>query len=567
MTAIRTSAQRNAFAQGIAHWVPGLGVLRTYERAWLPQDAVAGLVLSALLVPQGMAYAELAGVPAIYGLYTTVVCLVAYAAFGPSPFLVLGPDSALGAMIAAVILPLAAGSQDQAVAYASTLALMVGLLCVAAGVLKLGFVADLLSRPIRVGYLAGLAVTIVVGQLPKLFGFSVDADGLLPEVAAFWQNLGQTNIFALALGLIDLGLILGLKRMHSRIPGVLAAVVVSILAVVLFDLTAKGVEVIGSLPQGFPAPSVPRVEPSSLPILLASAVGISLVAIGDTIATSTGFAARRGYQVHANQELAGIGSANLLAGLFQGFPVSTSGSRTAVAEQSGAKTQLTGLVAAASVLAMLLFFPNLVRNLPQPALAALVISAGISLFDVAELRRLFAMRRSEFSLAVACGLGVALAGVLPGIVIAITIAILQFLVRAWRPYSAVLGKPSGLAGYHDITRNPDAELIPGLLILRWDAPLFFANANLFRDMVRQRLAETTPTPHWVLFAAEPITDVDTTAAEVLADLDEELNADDVHLAFAELKGSGEGNDAALRTARNHRPPPVFPDHRCGRGSV
>jgi high affinity sulfate transporter 1 len=535
VTAIRTSAQRNASAQRIAHWVPGLGVLRTYERAWLPQDAVAGLVLSALLVPQGMAYAELAGVPAIYGLYTTVVCLVAYAAFGPSPFLVLGPDSALGAMIAAVILPLAAGSQDQAVAYASTLALLVGLLCVAAGVLKLGFVADLLSRPIRVGYLAGLAVTVVVGQLPKLFGFSVDADGLLPEVAAFWQNLGQTNIFALALGLIDLGLILGLKRMHSRIPGVLAAVVVSILAVVLFDLTAKGVAVIGSLPQGFPAPSVPRVEPSTLPILMASAVGISLVAIGDTIATSTGFAARRGYQVHANQELAGIGSANLLAGLFQGFPVSTSGSRTAVAEQSGAKTQLTGLVAAASVLAMLLFFPNLVRNLPQPALAALVISAGISLFDIAELRRLFAMRRSEFSLAVACGLGVALAGVLPGIVIAITIAILQFLVRAWRPYSAVLGKPSGLAGYHDITRNPDAELIPGLLILRWDAPLFFANANLFRDMVRQRLAETTPTPRWVLFAAEPITDVDTTAAEVLADLDEELNADDVHLAFAELK--------------------------------
>ena len=214
-------------------------MLRTYERGWLPQDAVAGLVLSALLVPQGMAYAELAGVPAIYGLYTTVVCLVAYAVFGPSPFLVLGPDSALGAMIAAVILPLAAGSQDAAVAYASTLALMVGLLCTAAGVLKLGFVADLLSRPIRVGYLAGLAVTIVVGQLPKLFGFSVDADGLFAEIAAFWQNLGQTNVYALALGLIDLALIVGLKRMHSRIPGVLAAVVVSILAVVFFDLARR----------------------------------------------------------------------------------------------------------------------------------------------------------------------------------------------------------------------------------------------------------------------------------------------------------------------------------------
>jgi MFS superfamily sulfate permease-like transporter len=267
-------ARQTTSADGIVKWVPGIGVLRNYQRSWLPQDAVAGLVLSALLVPQGMAYAELAGVPAINGLYTTVVCLVAYAAFGPSPFLVLGPDSALGAMIAAVVLPLAAGSAEQAVAYAGMLALLVGALCTLAGVLKLGFVADLLSRPIRVGYLAGLAVTIVIGQLPKLLGFSIDADGVFQELAAIVQSLPQTNIYALVIGLIDLGLIIGLKRMHSRIPGVLAAVVVSIAAVSVFDLTARGVDVIGSLPQGFPAPSVPRVDLAALPLLVASAAGI-----------------------------------------------------------------------------------------------------------------------------------------------------------------------------------------------------------------------------------------------------------------------------------------------------
>jgi high affinity sulfate transporter 1 len=482
-----------------------------------------------------MAYAELAGLPAITGLYATVMCLVAYAALGPSPFLVLGPDSALAAMIAAVVLPLAAGSEAQSVALASVLALLVGLVCAAAGVLKLGFVADLLSRPIRVGYLAGLAVTIVVGQLPKLLGFSVDADGLIRELAAVWQSRGLTNAYALAIGLVDLVIIIGLRRRRSRVPGVLVAVVVSILAVTVFGLTAQGVQVVGALPQGFPAPSLPRVDPAALPLLFASALGISLVSIGDTIVLSRSFGARLGYEPNSNQELVGIGAANLLTGVFQGFPVTSSSSRTAVAEQSGAKTQLTGLVGAGCVLAMLLFFPNLVQNLPQPALAALVISAAITLLDLAELRRLYDMRRSEFSLAVACALGVALAGVLIGIVIAVGLAVVLFFERAWRPHWAVPGQPPGVPGFHDASRYPDAILVPRLRILRWDGPLFFANAGLFRDLVRRRVVETRPTPYWVLVSAEPITDVDTTAAAILTDLDEELNADGVHLAFAELK--------------------------------
>jgi high affinity sulfate transporter 1 len=518
-----------------AKWMPGLRVLNTYQWAWLPRDLVAGLVLCTLLVPQGMAYAELAGLPAITGLYTTVVCLLAYAIFGPSPFLVLGPDSSLGPMIAAAILPLAAGDMEQAIALAGMLALMVGLINAGAGVAKLGFVADLLSKPVRVGYLAGLAITIFIGQLPKLFGFSIDADGLWQEITVFLRNLDQTNPWALGVGLLCLVIILGLRKWRPAAPGILIAVVAAIVIAIVFDLAAKGVSVIGVLPQGFPGPSFPAVELSALPLLAAAALGMSLVTVGDTISTSAGFAARRGYDVNSNQELVGIGSANLLAGLFQGFPVSTSGSRTAVAEQSGAKTQLTGLVAAGMVLAMLLFIPGLVKDMPQPVLAAVVISASVSLFDLAELRHLWSIRRNEFVLALACILGVAFVGVLEGIVIAVTLSILQFFERSWRPHSAVLGQPENVSGYHDIKRYPEAKQIPGLLMIRWDAPLFFANANLFRELIRDLIKQTTPTPVWIVIAAEPVTDIDTTAADMLVELDEELNAAGIHLIFAELK--------------------------------
>jgi high affinity sulfate transporter 1 len=515
--------------------MPGLRAMRAYQRDWLPRDLVAGVVLVTLLVPQGMAYAELAGLPPITGLYTTVVCLVAYGLMGPSPVLVLGPDSSLGPIIAATILPLAAGSQEQAIALAGMLAILVGLITVAAGIARLGFVADLLSNPVRVGYLAGLAVVILIGQLPKLFGYSIDASGLFAELVAFLKGLDQTNPWALGIGLLSLAIILLLQRLRPRAPGILVAVVTAIVLSTVLGLADRGVAVIGVLPQGFPLPSLPSVPAQDLPLLFAAAVGISLVAIGDTISTSGGFAARTGYEVDGNQELAGIGSANLGAGLFSGFPVSTSGSRTAVAVQSGAKTQLTGIVAAALVLAMLLIAPGLVQAMPQPVLAAVVIAASLSLFDAAELRRLAHVRRSEFLLAVACGLGVAVIGVLQGIVLAVVLSAVYIFQQAWSPYSAVLGRAPGVAGYHDIERFPDAEEVPGLLIVRWSAPLFFANANLFRDRIRALLQAEPSAPGWVLVAAAPIVDIDTTAGTMLADLDRELNAAGTHLAFAELQ--------------------------------
>jgi high affinity sulfate transporter 1 len=517
---------------------PGLQSLSDYQARWLHRDLVAGLVLTALLVPQGMAYAELAGLPPITGLYTSILCLVAYALFGPSKVLVLGPDSSLGPMIAATVVPLvgAQGDPGRAVALASALALMVGAINVVAGVARLGFVADLISKPIIVGYMNGLALTILVGQLPKLFGFSAEGDGFLAELAGFVRGVadGETVGAALAIGAFGLVVIEGLQRWRPRWPGVLVAVVASIAAAAALDLADRGVDLVGVLPQGFPPFTVPDIRLDDLGLLVGGALGIALVSLADTISTASSFAARRGEEVDGQREMVGIGAANLAAGLFQGFPVSTSGSRTAVAEQAGAKTQLTGLVGAAAIVLILLFAPGLLRNLPQPTLAAVVITASLSLADLAETRRLRRVRRSEFVLSTAAFLGVVLLGVLPGIAIAVALSIGNVFRRAWWPHQAVLGRVEGLAGYHDTGSYPDAALLPGCVIFRFDAPLFFANARTFRDQIRA-LARTEPVPTWIVVAAEPITDVDTTAADMLRDLVEALNARGISLVFAELK--------------------------------
>jgi high affinity sulfate transporter 1 len=517
---------------------PGLRLLSSYQRNWLSKDLVAGLVLTALLVPQGMAYAELAGLPPITGLYTSILCLVAYAIFGPSKILVLGPDSSLGPMIAATIVPLVAANGDpqRAVALASMLALLVGVMTVLAGVAKLGFVADLLSKPTQIGYMNGLALTILVGQLPKLFGFSVDADGLIPEAAGFAKGLanGETVAAALAVGLLGLVLIAVLQRLVPKLPAVLVAVVVSILAANAFNLADHGVSLVGPLPQGFPPFTVPSVPMSDLALLVAGAVGIAVVSLTDTISTSSAFAARAGQEVDGDREMIGIGAANIAAGFFQGFPVSTSGSRTAVAEQAGAKTQVTGLVGALAITLMLLVAPGLLRNLPQPTLAAVVIAASLSLADIPGTVRLWRQRRTEFTLSMAAFAGVALLGVLPGIAIAVALSIGNVFRRAWWPHQTVLGRVPGVPGYRDVGSYPDAERLPGCVLFRFDAPLFFANARTFREQIR-RLARSEPTPVWIVVAAEPITDVDTTAADMLEDLDEALNAKGISLVFADMK--------------------------------
>jgi high affinity sulfate transporter 1 len=518
--------------------VPGLEAVRSYRRGWLARDVVAGVVLSTLLVPQGMAYAELAGLPPITGLYTSVLCLLAYAVFGPSRILVLGPDSSLGPMIAATILPLMAANGDakRAVALASMLAIMVGAIMILGAVGRLGFIADLISKPTMIGYMNGLALTILVGQLPKLFGFKVDGDGLIAEFTGFIDGLGKGEAVAAsaAVGIAGIALILVLQRWLPKVPAVLIMVVLAIAATSVFGLAKHGVSLVGTLPKGFPPLTIPQIGLSDLGPLFAGALGIALVSLADTISTASAFAARTGQEIRGNQEMIGIGAANLAAGLFQGFPVSTSGSRTAVAERSGAKTQLTGVTGAVLITLMIVLVPGLFRNLPQPALAAVVITASLSLADIPGTIRLWHQRKAEFLLSIAAFLGVALLGVLPGIAIAVGLSILNVFRHAWWPHQAVLGRVEGLEGYHDTGSYPAAGHLPGLVLYRFDAPLFFANAKTFRDQVR-RLARSDPPPTWIVIAAEPVTDVDTTASDVLEDLDEELNARGISLVFAELK--------------------------------
>jgi high affinity sulfate transporter 1 len=519
------------------NWLPGVRALADYKTSWLRSDLVAGLVLTTLLVPQGMAYAQLAGLPPITGLYTTVLCLIGYAAFGPSRILVLGPDSSLGPMIAATIIPIVGsnGDPERAVELASMLALLVGVITIVTGAAKLGFIADLLSKPTQIGYMNGLALTILIGQLPKLFGFSVEGDKLIDEARQFVDGVanGDTVGSALAVGLVSLALILAIQHWLPKVPGVLVAVLFAIAASGAFDLADHGVKLVGTLPSGFPPLTVPT-HFDDAPLLIAGAFGIALVSLTDTISTASAFAARTNQEVNGNGEMVGIGAANVASSFFQGFPVSTSGSRTAVAEQAGAKTQVTGLVGAGAIVLMLVLVPGLLKSLPQSVLGAVVIAASLSLADLAGTRRLWRQRRTEFLLSVAAFLGVALLGVLPGIGIAVALSILNVFRRAWWPYQTTLGRVSQMSGLHDRRLHPEGETLPGLEVFRFDAPLFFANARTFREQIR-RLARAEPRPRWIIIAAEPITDVDTTAADMLEELDEELNAEGTSLVFAELK--------------------------------
>ena len=533
----RISRPSAADQQGIWKWLPGLYTLRHYRKSWLRNDLMAGLVLTAILVPVGMGYAEAAGLPAINGLYATIVPLIAYAIFGPSRILVLGPDSSLAAIIAAVIIPLAAGDPARTIALAGMLAIFTGALCILAGLAHLGIITELLSKPIRYGYMNGIALTVLIGQLPKLFGFSVDGSGLLQELAAFLQGVraGLTNPVTLAVGLGTLVFILATKR-FKRFPGVLVAVVGATIVTGFFSLsTAAGVSVLGELPQGLPSFSVPWITWQDVIPLLVGAIAISVVSFADTSVLSRSLAAKTGAYVNPNQEMIGLGAANVAAGFFQGFSISSSSSRTPVAESAGSKTQLTGVTGAIAIALLLIFAPSLLKNLPNTALAAVVIASAIGLFEIQDLRRIYRIQRWEFWLSIACFLGVAVFGPIPGILIAILIALGEFVGDAWRPHYAILGSAAGLKGYHDIKWHPEARLIPGLVLFRWDAPLFFANAEQFKEQVFTAVEEC-PTPvKWFMVAAEPITDVDVSAADMLVELDDELQKAGIDLLFTEMK--------------------------------
>jgi high affinity sulfate transporter 1 len=521
----------------IAHWLPILASFRGYGPGALRSDVVAGIVLSTIMVPAAMGYAQAAGLPAITGLYATVGPLVAYFLVGPSRILVMGPDSALIAPMAATIIPLAGGDPGRAVALAAALALMVGVVCIAAAAARLGFLTDLLSRPVRVGYMNGIALTVIVSQVPKLLGFSVSASDFLGESIGIVQGVldGRVVAGALVIGAGSLAVILGLRRVSPRIPGILVAVVLATLAVTVFGL-ANQLAVVGEVPRGFAAAGIPAVSLADLMALVPGALGIALLAFTDTSVNSRTFNSRHGESVDPDRELAGLGFCNVASGLVGGFPISSSATRTPVAEAAGARTQVTGLVGAGVVVLVLVAVPGLLTNLPSTALGAVVIVAALSLFDISGLRRLLRLYPADFWLSVVSFLGVAVFGVLPGIGIAVGLSLLNFIRRAWRPHDAVLGRVPNYKGYHDITRHPDAHQVPGLLLYRWDAPLFFANADLFLGRARAVVRGADPPVRWLVVSAEPVTDVDTTGADALDELITELARAGIELHFAEMKG-------------------------------
>jgi high affinity sulfate transporter 1 len=519
------------------HWLPGLDTFRRYDTAWLSHDIFAGVVLATMLVPVGIAYAVASGLPGIYGLYATIVPLLTYALFGPSRILVLGPDSALAGVILGVVTPLSGGDPLRAATLAGMMAIVSGIVCILAGIARLGFVTELLSKPIRYGYMNGIALTVLISQLPKLLGFSVESEGPLRSLWAIAKAIieGRTNWVAFGIGLATLILIL-LLRNSKRLPGILIAVVAATIVVGALDLGERyGVKVLGALPAGLPGFIVPWIGYGDLVPVLIGGCAIALVSFADTSVLSRAYAARLGYRVDPSQEMVGLGAANLATGFFQGFPISSSSSRTPVAEAAGARTQLTSVVGALSIALLLLAAPNLLQHLPNAALAAVVIAAAIGLIEVADLKRIYRIQRWEFWLAIVCFVGVAVLGVIPGIGLAIVIAIIEFLWDGWRPHTAVLGRAYGVKGYHDMKRYPDARRIPGLVLFRWDAPLFFANAEFFRERALDAVA-TSPTPvRWLVIAAEPVTSVDVTACDMVAELDEALHAQGIELCFAELK--------------------------------
>ncbi|WBM80720.1 STAS domain-containing protein [Cryobacterium breve] len=522
---------------GLRKWVPGVATALSYQRSWLLKDLRAGAILTALLIPVGIGYAEVAGLPPETGLFATIVPLFAYAVFGPYRILVLAPDSALAPIIAAAILPLAAGDSSRAVALAGLLGVMVGAVLILGGLLRLGFVTDLLSKPLRVGYLNALAVIVILSQIPPLLGFSISSESPLGDAIAIVTGIvgGQVNPTATLFGMGSLAVILVLVWTKSRIPGILVAVLASMVLTWLLGLH-EGIPVVGALPAGLPAPALTGLQGADVVGLALPALGMALIAFADTAVLSRTFAARRGDNVDGSQEMVAVGASNLFAGLLGGFPISASSSRTAAAENAGARSQLAGIAGAVLLVLFMLFAPGLTDYLPSATIAAVVMVAAAGLIDITGFVALVRMSKTDAVLSVTAFLGVLVVGVIEGIIVAVALSLGEFVGHAWRPYRAELGRIRGLRGYHDLSRHPEGERLPGIVIVRFDAPLFFANGGIFDDYVRATVNAAGKDVRTVILAAEPITDIDTTAVDELLELDEFLTKRGATLIFAEMKG-------------------------------
>ncbi|MEV5408792.1 sulfate permease [Thermopolyspora sp. NPDC052614] len=535
---------------------PGPALLVRYRCEWLRGDLAGGLTVAAYLVPQVMAYATVARLPPVAGLWAILPALAIYAIFGSSRQLSVGPESTAALMTAATVGPLAAGDPERYARLAAALAIVVGLLALACWVIRLGFVADLLSKPILVGYMAGIALIMIVGQLDNLTGVPVHGDGVFPRLLSLLTGLDQARLGTTLLAAAVLAFLFAVGRWLPLAPGPLLAVLLATLAVGVFDLREHGIGVIGEIPSGLPSLSLPAL--GDIGQLLLPGVGVLLVGYTDNVLTARSFAARRNYPVDANQELLALGVANIGAGTLHGFPVSSSGSRTVLGDAAGARTQLYSLVAMAAVLAVLLFAAPLLSGFPDAALGAIVVYAAIKLIDLPGFRRLASFRRSELLLAFASLAGVLAFGILYGVLLAVGLSVAEMLARVARPHDAILGIVPGLAGMHDIDDYPQAKTIPGLVVYRYDSPLFFANAEDFRRRALAAVDEQPEPVSWFVLNAESNVEVDITALEAVESVRRDLTNRGIVFALARVKQDLLDDLRAFGLADSVGPDRIFP---------
>ena len=518
----------------LARFVPGIVQFRDYRRGWLRGDLVAGLTVASYLIPQVMAYATLAGLSPIVGLWSALAPLVLYAVLGSSRQLSVGPESTTALMVAATVAPLAAGDPDRWSALAAITAVLVGAFCFLGGLGRLGFLADLLSRPVLTGYMTGIAIVMMVSQLGRLSGIPTSGDDLADQMVSFVRGFGEAHWPTIALGVTALALLSMLDRWAPGVPGPLLVVLAATAVVAGLSLQARGIGVVGAVPAGLPTPGLPPVSARELADLAVPACGIAIVAFSDNILTARSFAARHGGEIDATAELRALGLCNLAAGLTRGFPVSSSGTRTAIGDAAGSRTQLYSLVTLAMVLGVVFLGGDVLSQLPSAALGALVVYAAMRLIDVADFRRLARFRRSELVLALTTTAAVLSIGVLYGVLFAVAVSILDLLRRLARAHDSVLGFVPGVAGMHDVDDYPRAELLPGLLIYRYDAPLCFANAEDFRRRALEAVDGHQPV-EWFVLNAEANVEVDMTALDALDRLRTELNQRGIVFAMARVK--------------------------------
>jgi sulfate permease, SulP family len=521
----------------LARFVPGLAALARYQPRWLFKDLLAGLSVAAIALPVGLAYANLAGVPAIVGIYSAIFPLLGYALFGSSRQLIVGPDAATCLLVAASLAPLAAGDPERYLAMLPVLTLMTGLLYLIAGVVGLGFIATFLSQPILTGYLNGIALIILVGQLPKLLGYPSEAREFTAQLRELVEAVSLSHPPTALLGLGLVAGLLVLRRVSPTLPGPLVAVLAGIGAVLVFDLGAHGVALTGTLPGGLPVPQFELFEPAAYRSLLHDAAAIALISFTSGMLTAKSFARRNHYEIDANQELIGFGASNLASGLANGFPVTGADSRTAVNNAVGGKSQLVSIVAAAAMLCVLLFLGTPLALVPTAALAAVVFVSAISLFDVAGLRHLARMSWREGLLSLGTMLGVLVLGILPGVLLAVGLSLAWLLVVVSRPQDAVLGRVRDVRGFHSVADYPEATTVPGLLLFRFEANLVFFNIDYFGERLRAAIARSRAPVEWVVVDASPVNWIDATALQRLEELRGELAAEGITLAFARVKQS------------------------------